>query len=80
MESYKEDLIINEASHRFLSPPWSTGPFSKWVASHELIQRSYYFKMDYIVLLFETASERKQELVASLIKLSCTKGQNKLNT
>lgn len=26
MESYKEELFINETSHRFLSPPGSKGP------------------------------------------------------
>lgn len=44
MERYKEELFINEASHSFWSPPGSMGPFSKWVASHELTQCSYYFK------------------------------------
>lgn len=44
MERHKEELFINEASHSSWSPPCSTGPFSKWVASHELTQCSYYFK------------------------------------
>ena len=54
MERYKEELFINETSHSFLSPPCSPSPFAKWVASHGLIQCSYYFKKDYVFLLFET--------------------------
>lgn len=32
--------------------PAVKGAFSKWVASHELIQCSYYFKTDYVFLFF----------------------------
>lgn len=60
MESYKEELFFNETSYSFLSPPCTTGPFSKWVASHELIQCSYYFKKDYVFLLCETARSRER--------------------
>lgn len=61
MESYKEELFINETSHRFLSPPCSADPFSKWVASYELIQCSYYFKKDYVFLLCAIARLRERE-------------------
>lgn len=71
MESYKEELFINETSHRFLSPPCSADPFSKWVASYELIQCCYYFRKDYVFLLCAIA--RLRERVWQLPPSPCAK-------
>lgn len=46
--SERGEMFSNETSHSVFSPPCSAGPFAKRVASHGLIQRSYYFKMDYV--------------------------------